>query len=369
MIDKLKSAIEQSDTTRSREVVTSLLEKERRDPWAIHESMYNVVQQVLNPPFKNPHLPKMYAINRELAAYLVDEDKAQLVKLEVEEYARRAKLEVTEKPAALPNISVFADVERTIADHGPAETTAAMAAFVKKEGREEFARRLLLLGSGYLDSSLGHSISCTAFILLEMIRRQDQDIWPTLALLADYFCKGTFKITPELQSFIIPSSAKEAYWYQLGRAVSGTGIAALHHTITFYAIERSGHLFTTPEHDHLLAMCRAMMKEKKEDLYRSYETGVVKLSTFEDFYSVFAEKNPQRLLPFINGALPSANGRTCLARYIIKAVLQSYNGSYNPHNLTGLGSALWLMEQFHQQPIIVGNGWMQYFDYFFSEIG
>jgi len=50
-----------------------------------------------------------------------------------------------------------------------------MSAFCDQKGRTEFARRLLLLGSGYLKVSLGHSLSCTAFILLEMLQRRDRD--------------------------------------------------------------------------------------------------------------------------------------------------------------------------------------------------
>ena len=35
------------------------------DSWEIHQSLFPVVQRVLNPPFINPHLPKMYRICRE----------------------------------------------------------------------------------------------------------------------------------------------------------------------------------------------------------------------------------------------------------------------------------------------------------------
>jgi hypothetical protein len=54
-------------------------------------------------------------------------------------------------------------------------------------GGAEFARRVLLLESGYLNNSLGHSVSCTVFILLEMLERKDQDFWQSLSVLADYF--------------------------------------------------------------------------------------------------------------------------------------------------------------------------------------
>ena len=367
MIDKLSNAIEQSDTTESKKILKSLFEVHYRDPWALHKGIYGVVQQVLNPPFKNPHLSKMYAINGEIAAYLSDEDKARLVRLEVEEYGRRDKLQKTKKPGALPGVSNFAAVEKAIGDNDYVNTAAAMAAFIEIFGQKEFARRLLLLGSGYLGSSLGHSISCTAFILFEMIRRQDQDDWPALLLLADYFCKGAFKTTPDLQSSTV-SAYNEEFRYQLCRAVSGTGIVALHHSITVYAIERSSRLLTRQEYDHMLAVWVAMMGEKEQNLHPVDKIGKDNLPDFEGFAAIFSKKDPRQLLPLVNGALSSENDRRCLAQYIIKAVLRSYDGSYNPHNLTGLGSALWFMENFHQRPEIVINSWLQYLDYLFSEI-
>jgi hypothetical protein len=32
------------------------------DAWQIHLSLFAVVQRVLNPPYINPHLPKMYVL-------------------------------------------------------------------------------------------------------------------------------------------------------------------------------------------------------------------------------------------------------------------------------------------------------------------
>ena len=54
-------------------------------------------------------------------------------------------------------------------------------------GGAEFARRVLLLESGYLNNSLGHSVSCTVGILLEMLEKKDQDSWQSLSVLVDYF--------------------------------------------------------------------------------------------------------------------------------------------------------------------------------------
>jgi len=54
-------------------------------------------------------------------------------------------------------------------------------------GGAEFARRVLLLESGHLNNSLGHLVSCTVFILLEMLEKKDQDSWQSLSVLVDYF--------------------------------------------------------------------------------------------------------------------------------------------------------------------------------------
>jgi hypothetical protein len=47
------------------------------DVWEIHLGLFPVVQQVLNPPFINPHLPKMYRIYRQLLPYLEPDEIPQ----------------------------------------------------------------------------------------------------------------------------------------------------------------------------------------------------------------------------------------------------------------------------------------------------
>ena len=62
------------------------------------QNLVSVTQNVLNPPFINPHLPKMYRINRELFLYLTPKETVDLVRLEINEYTRRPKLNITPKP-------------------------------------------------------------------------------------------------------------------------------------------------------------------------------------------------------------------------------------------------------------------------------
>ena len=98
----------------------------------------------------------------------------------------------------------FADIEKSIGAKDREKATLLLCAFLEQQGAGELLRRLLLLGSGYLDESLGHSVSCTAFILLEVIERSGIDAAPALFLLADYFCKGGFHTTPSLNARACP---------------------------------------------------------------------------------------------------------------------------------------------------------------------
>ena len=107
------------------------------------------------------------------------------------EYARRPKLEKLPKKDPLPSPVSFKEVESAIGEQDREKTAVLMRTFLEQKGIEEAARRLLLLGSGYLNQSLGHSVSCTAFILLEMMEQKGRDHgrlsrpWPTISVRVD----------------------------------------------------------------------------------------------------------------------------------------------------------------------------------------
>jgi hypothetical protein len=245
----LLQALETSDSVSASEQLKKIEKGE--EAWKIHLSLFPVVQRVLNPPFINPHLPKMYRIYREFLPYLREEDILALVRLEVTEYTGRPKLEKLSKSEPMTSSVSFREIESAIRSRDPEKAAAMMATFYSQKGKTEFARSLLLLGSGYLDDSLGHSVSCTSFILLEMMERQDQDPWPALATLADYFCKGGFHTTPALRKSTVFSS-DEAIKHHLLRAASGQGIVNLHHTITVYAMERVRQYFNIEQYNHMI---------------------------------------------------------------------------------------------------------------------
>ena len=65
IIDDLLEALEAPKVERTSQLFQEHLGRDG-DAWDIHLSVFSVAQRVLNPPFINPHLPKMYGIYREL---------------------------------------------------------------------------------------------------------------------------------------------------------------------------------------------------------------------------------------------------------------------------------------------------------------
>ena len=257
----LLQALEASDITRANELFIEEIRK-GSDPWEVHLALFSAVQRVLNPPFINPHLPKMYRIYRQLMPYLKEDEIPAFIGIELTEYARRPKLEKLSKAKPLTTPVSFKDVESAIREQDREKTAVLMATFYAQVGGAELARRLLLLGSGYLQDSLGHSVSCTAFILLEMLERTNQDPWPALVTLADYFCKGKFHTNLVLRkTSAFPSD--EVFNHHLLRATSGRGIVNLHHTITIYAIEDVRQFFTEEEYHHMIGAWISFMEDKK----------------------------------------------------------------------------------------------------------
>jgi hypothetical protein len=109
-------AIDNSDPVRALEIFEEELAR-NCDPWKIHLDLFPSVQAVLNPPFINPHLPKMYRICREFVPYLERDEVPALVRLEVSEYAQRPKLQKLPK-ADIPDTAVsFKEIEESIGEN------------------------------------------------------------------------------------------------------------------------------------------------------------------------------------------------------------------------------------------------------------
>jgi hypothetical protein len=363
-MDQLLQRMEQSDQAGAEELVRAELAK-KVQAGEIHLSLFPLVQRVENPPFINPHLPKMYRIIREFLPCLEADDLPPLLQLEINEYTRLPKSALLTKPARLPPTVAFAAIESAIRAADTEKVATLLLAFLTQQGKEDLARRLLLLGSGYLPPSLGHSLSCPTFILLEMIERRDQDPWPTLGTLAEYFCRGHFHTTPQLRTTALPAPAELER--QLLRATSGDGIVNLHHTITRYAIERMRPLLSEAEYAHMLA-CWIDFLGTKEATPFTAPAATAAPADYASFYRSFAQRQTPPVLATLAGWLPTSTGRRRLGRYLIKGVCDQYQGSYNPHFLTGLGSALWVVDHYRERPALALNGLRQYLNYFFTSV-
>lgn len=366
MEKSLLDAIEASDVEgASRSLAKSL--NEGVDPWKIHLSLFPIAQRVLNPPFINPHLPKMYRICRELAPYLAGPKVAGLVALEVTEYARRPKMRKVRRSVPLTAPVAFQDIEVGIRENDPEKVAVLMAAFLNQKGGTELARRILLLGSGYLNNSLGHSLSCTAFILSEMVERADQEPWPALSGLADYFCKGKFYFTQGPKKSI-SSSRDQDLNRLMFRAVSGRGIANLHHAITRYAIERVRNWLSQEEYDHMISVWVEFMGDKGDEEVNLDDIKPESMEEYGRFYETFSKLDAKRVAASLREMISPAEGGHKLERFLVQGLCDGYRGDYNPHYLTGLGSALWVADQYRHQPAIAVNALYQYLDFFFSSL-
>ena len=337
------------------------------DVWQIHLSLFAVVQRVLNPPYINPHLPKMYAIYRYFIPYLTPNEISALVLIEISECTRRPKLEELPQNKRFSSAVSFKDCKAAIGEKDWEKTAVLLAAFHARHGGEQLARRLLLLGSGYLDRTLGHSISCTAFILLEMLARPGLDPWPVLAPLAYYFCRGRFYRTSVLQKSSTPYSEEKLH-YHLLQASSGRGIVNLHHTITIYALEHVRRFFSREEYSHLISMWIDFMGKKEVRPIDLNSREIEPADDYGRFYRLFSRLEPEPVVQSLAGLMASPQGRRQLSRFLIKGVCGQYQGNYNAHNLTGLGSALWMVAQFWNQPPIAVNALYQYIDFFFGDL-
>ena len=203
--------------------------------------------------------------------------------LELIEYARRPKLgQVPWKTTPRSTVN-FADIEKSIAEKDRDNVALLLDAFIEQQGLPKLIRSLLLLGSGYLGQSLGHAVSCTAFILLELRLRRGVNRWAALTLLADYFCKGGFCVTPSLTEDIPELSFDEC----LSRSVTGTGFVDLHHTITLFAIERTRSFLTRAEHRHMLHAWVRFAGDKPEQP-RSFTTQG-KIGDYAQFRESFSQ--------------------------------------------------------------------------------
>jgi hypothetical protein len=360
----LLEAIGASDTTGALKLFRAKIAS-GEDPCSIHDSLFPVVQLVTHQPFITPHLPKMYRIERELASFLGKERLPALVQLEINEYARRVKMKPLDKPSLHDLTASFEDVQRAIQNRDVA-LTAVLLSKMYSADRENLARQMLVLGSGYLGESLGHSVSCTAFMLLEILDRIDQDPWPSLVTIADFFCKSGYD-TVQNPPIPVEVAAKASAGDML-RAVSGLGLVNLHHTIIRYAIERIRHLLSPLEYAHMIDSWLSFMGDKDAEPFLLKGGESRKPADYEGFFRIFSKLEAEPVVASLSSLLDTPNDRRRIGEYVVRGICDLYQGDYNPHYLTGLASALWVVQRYGGGGHTAATALRQFLDYYFEHL-
>jgi hypothetical protein len=92
------------------------------------------------------------------------------------------------------------------------------------------------------------------------------------------------------------------------------------------------------------------------------------IERYSEFLDIFTALETGPLLERAATMIHSEADRGRLGRYILKALCDSYQGDYNPHYLTGIGSALYLIEHYVEHSNIGVTALFQYLDFFFTGI-
>ena len=87
------------------------------------------------------------------------------------------------------------------------------------------------------------------------------------------------------------------------------------------------------------------------------------------FYEVFSGLDTQAVLGMLGPVAVTTEGRKRLGRFLIKGLCDLYQGDYNPHYVTGLGAALWVIGQCADEPSLVSSALRQYLSFLFRDMG
>ena len=87
---------------------------------------------------------------------------------------------------------------------------------------------------------------------------------------------------------------------------------------------------------------------------------------YNRFYETFSTLDAKSVVTSMQEMIASPQVRLELGRFLIKGLCDRYQGNYNPHYLTGLGSFLWVTEHFWKQTPVVVNSFYQYVDFLFE---
>jgi len=101
----------------------------------------------------------------------------------------------------------------------------------------------------------------------------------------------------------------------LWKATSGKGVVNLHHTITFYALERVHPFFNQKEYERVFSACVAFMGEKEINPIPFEKAPVSLPNEYNQFYKVFSTLDAKAVIGCLQNMLPSTKGRQQLGRF------------------------------------------------------
>ncbi len=326
-------------------------------PLKIHGEIYPIAQVALNPPFINPHMPKMYRICGGFYQSLGVEDAERLLRVEVNEYSRREKMKEVRRPEGPREAG---SLKEAIRGGDVEETAAAMDTINRKNGSGALGAQLLRLGSGYLDGSLGHAVSCTSFILQELGDRGPSSCWPSISVLADYFCKGGYAEEDETGTV---TEREETIGENILRAVSDTGIASLHDTLTIFAIAKSRPNLDDSTYFRLVGSWIRYLGDKRAEPFRVKRSSGEGRLEFGEFEDLFLAGDVEKLVTRASAMLTGEEGVALLSDYLLRGVIRNQGNRADPHVFTGLGSIRWVIGTHWDSPDVKPTALYQYLDY------
>ena len=133
-------------------------------------------------------------------------------------------------------------------------------------------------------------------------------------------------------------------------------------------MERARQFFTKEEYDHMTDAWIAFLGDKKAEEVTLDSPSMEPVFDYNRFSETFSRLEVNPVVASLEGMIGSPQGRQQLGRFIIKGLCDLYRGDYGPHFFTGLGSTLWVVNRFWNQPPIAINALFQYLDFFFDRM-
>ncbi len=154
----------------------------------------------------------------------------------------------------------------------------------------------------------------------------------------------------------------------LSRATSGRGIINLHHTLTWYAIDRISPFLSQTDLGHIMRAWIDFMGDKEEPQISFAESSSNGSDEYPVFYERFTRREAIPVVEILSAGMQSPSRLQQLGRFLVKAYCDQYQGNYDPHYLNGLGAALGVVERCWDTAPVALNALFQSLDFYFENL-